>query len=289
MAKPTISRSRDEPWTPEARDQIIDKLIGVAGELPAGKFEIQKWEKGTVVIYSGSAREKLHIALKDAEIVYRSDVRRRLHSAKQLLAELRRIESAAQRLLKLVGKDASAINSTFGLAMTAHEEGKRLDEALRQTGFMTDFMTFGSWAPFSRGRLEKAIKGIEGIHRWAEAAAEQNLRRVARMQQEKDQLGQARHKGNIGLNQYIEAMVEMCWSGVWGRRISDGPKLWKFVKEAAASVDVGLSEEASRERIRRIFGLRRANRSGLNLYLPNLQTSARKPSKHGRSASVKRS
>jgi len=267
MPKPTVKSSHLGPWTPENREQLIDKLVEVAGELPAQRFEIIKLVKGEIVTQSGSARERLRSELESAYFLYRSaDDGRRQGTAKQLLNELRRIESAAHRLLMLVGDDAAAVRSPFGLHHGVDDEDWRLRQALRQAGLTT----LRRLLP--RARLGTAIEGVEALRRWAKAAAEENLRRATKMRAGKIGLGHARHKGDVPLNQYIETVVQECWCGVWGRQISDGPKLWRFVVIAAADVGVGLSDAASRERIRRIFGLRRANQRGLNSDLPRLGT-----------------
>lgn len=287
MAKPAIKRSYPGPWTPENRDQLIDKLVKIAGELPAKQFEIEKVEEREVVTYSGSAREKLHSAIERAHLQFRlADDGRRRRTAKQLLTELRRIESAAHRLLTLVGRDAGAIrDSTFGLRRSAMEEVGRLTEVLRQAELMTLRDSLPREMFSTSGRIQTAIEGVEALRRWAKVAAEDNLRRLARMRTEETGLGHGRHRRDVGLNGYIETMVEECWCGVWGRQISDGPRLWRFVVEAASAVGKGLSEDASRERVRRVFGLRRANRSGPDGDLPNLQTMG---SKHRGPGSAKR-
>jgi len=274
MAKPATKRTYLGPWTPENRDQLIDKLVKIAGELPAHQFRIEKREKREVVTYSGSAREKLHSEIEHAQLQYRfaGDGRRR-RTPKQLLTELRRIESAAHRLLMLVGRDDGAVrDSTFGLDHSASDEVGRLTEALQQAELMTLRHSLPREMFSPSGRLQTAIEGVEALRRWAKAAAEENLRRIARMRTGEIGLRHGRHRGDVRLNGYIKTMVEECWCGVWGRQISDGPRLWRFVVEAASAVGMGLSEDASRERIRRIFNLRRANRSGLDGDLPNLQT-----------------
>jgi hypothetical protein len=121
--------------------------------------------------------------------------------------------------------------------------------------------------------VQSAIEGAEALHRWAKEAAEHAVARVTEMQADFARLGmgQARHKGDVGLNQYIAIVVQECWCGVWEGRVADGPKLWRFVIEAAAAIDERLSEDASRERIRRIFSLRRANRRAPTHDLPNLE------------------
>jgi hypothetical protein len=283
MTKRTINRSLG-PLSPEVRDQIIDKWIEVAGELPAQKYKFWKPGKGETVPYIGSAREALHSALKYAHSRYLSaDTGETLRKTKQLLAELQRIESAAHRLMMLVRSDAGAIRSVFGLRHGADEEVRVIRQALAGTPALR------SWQPralyTSSGRIEMAIEGVHNLHLWAKAATEQNLHRITRMHSEKIGTGHARHRGDVALNQYIEAVVEECWCAVWGKQISDGPKLWKFVMEAAAGIDVRLSQDASRERIRRVFDLRRANRSGLDGDLPNLQT---RGSNHRSSGSAKR-
>jgi hypothetical protein len=284
MAKPAIKRSYVGPWTPENRDQFIDRLVKIAGELPAHQFEIEKLEKDEVVTYSGSAREKLHDALQRAHRRYRrlGDDGQQLGTTKQLLKELRRIENTAHRLLVLVGHDTSAMRSFLGLERSAAEEVEPLRRALRELKFMGLDLS-REISPLRR--LRTAIEGVDALHRWAKAAAEENLRRIARMHPQKAGSEHARHKGDAPLNRYIETVVKECWCGVWERQISDGPKLWRFVVEAAAGIGVPLSEDASRERIRRIFSLRRANRSGLDSGLPSLQTSG---SKHRTSDSAKR-
>jgi hypothetical protein len=269
MAKPTRKSPFVEPlgpWTPEDLDQIIEKLVSIAGELPAHQFEIEKYENGAVITYSGSARQKLQSALQNAHLLYRyRDDEGRGPSSKQVLAELRRIESAAHHILTLLESQAVRV----GLTSILYQETRPLRDALRQAGVVLPRRSLDIFS--SSGRFGTAVEGVEDLHRWAKAAVEENVRRIARMRSKKIGSGAARHKGNVALNKYIEAVVEECWRGVWGRQISDGPKLWRFVTVASAAVGEGLSEDASRERIRRIFGRRRADRRGLESDLPNLQ------------------
>jgi hypothetical protein len=283
MTKRTINRSLG-PLSPEVRNQIIDKWIEVAGELPAQKYEICKPGNREIVTYIGSAREALHSALQYAHNRYLfADSGETLRKTKQLLAELQRIESAAHRLMMLVRSDARAVRDRFGLQSGADVVVTVISQALAKDPALR------SWQPralyTSSGRIEMAIEGVHNLHLWAKAATEENLQRITRMHSEKIGTGHARHRGDVALNQYIEAVVEECWRTVWGKQISDGPKLWKFVMEAAAGIDVRLSQDASRERIRRVFDLRRrANRSGLGGDLPTLRT---RGSKHQGSGGVK--
>jgi hypothetical protein len=271
VAKPTIRRSSIGSWTPQIRDQMIDKFVEIAGQLPSHQFEILAWEKDKVVTYRGSARAKLHSEIIFAHHEYLvGDQSQRLAQAKQLLTQLNRIEAAAHSLLVLVASGSPAIVDTFGLRDIVEEEQNHLRDALGKVLQRVDFERLGlSSRSFSNtARIEGAVEGVKSLHRWAKAAAEQNKRRIARIHTKREEFGNARHKGDVGLNRYIECVVIGCWCEVWGRQILDGPKLWKFVMVAADAVGVPLSKEASRERIRRIFGLRRANRKGLNLDLP---------------------
>ena len=137
MTKRTINRSLG-PLSPEVRNQIIDKWIEVAGELPAQKYEICKPGNREIVTYIGSAREALHSALQYAHNRYLfADTGETLRKTKQLLAELQRIESAAHRLMMLVRSDARAVRDRFGLqsgadvVVTVISQALAKDPALR--------------------------------------------------------------------------------------------------------------------------------------------------------------
>jgi hypothetical protein len=115
------------PFNP---DKIIDRWVEIAGDLPSHQFEIEELKKGEVVTYTGSAREKLHSALEHALSLYRSAGEGH-HSTKQRVTELRRIETAAHRLLMLVGGADRAL-PRFHLHHRVAEESERLRQALGQ-------------------------------------------------------------------------------------------------------------------------------------------------------------
>src|SRR5262249_33100418 len=210
-----------------------------------------------LVIHSGSAREKLHDVLQHAHWRYHTgNGSQRLGGVKHLVTELRQNENACRRLMTLLASKTKAVQSTFGLRGSAAEEADRLTDSLRQVLARDDYMKLRepSRALFSgRGRLETAIEGVEALHRWAKVATERNEQRTGKLRPNNGGVGNVRHKGNVGLNQYIAVVVEDGWCGVWGHPLSDGRPLWTFVMTAAAGIGEPMSEDASRERIRRIF------------------------------------
>jgi len=240
------------PWTAESRDEMIDKMIEIAGPLPERRFSIYFiGENRDVEERLGTAREALHQAIGQAHMEFVTiDEAEWTQRNKQRQHDLRRIETLATSMLELTQKLEDA---QFRLA--AADEASLARSSLSEF----DLMWGGLGNPMlnGTGRLRVALAGVTALRRWAKIAAEAHMQRAqARMPTERSG---ARHQGNVRLNRYIQAIVTLCWRDVWGHQVVDGPKLYSFVIVAAKYVNVPLSRDGSRERIRRIFGMRRAN------------------------------
>src|SRR5262249_11063059 len=150
------------------RDQVINKMIDVAGELPGDSFEVQKRENGELVAYNVTAREKLQYILEYALVAYHSEKDGHLRpSSAQLLTKLRRIEDSAKRLLMVLESDSRGTSALslydFGLLHFAGAEARLLQAVdVSPLGHSNSAFT-GS------GRLRTAIEGVAAIHRWAKA------------------------------------------------------------------------------------------------------------------------
>lgn len=248
-------------WTPESCDEMIDKMIEIAGPLPEGRFPV--YDRGAsrdLEERLGSAREALHQALGIAHLEFmtidRSDWAQR---NQQRQADLRRIETVATELLRLTqGLD------DYQFRLAAGDEASLMRESLSDFELM--WMGHGSSMLSASGRLRIARAGVEALGRWAKIAAECHLQSAQK--RTPDESSVVRHRGNVPLNRYIKAIVTLCWQDVWGHKVVDGPKLYSFVILAAQYVNVPLSRDGSRERIRRIFGMRRVKQAGVEGDLP---------------------
>jgi hypothetical protein len=244
--------------TGESRDRIIDEWVKIVGELPSGKFQFETLEGDELVTCTGSARDALHEVIHQAHVQLRFADSGSLAQRKRVVTEIRRMESAAKRLLT----SAKANAESYALFHTINEESARLvgnlePQAFRLLGISEARLT-------SRRRFEAAVDGVEAIHRWAKATAEQREKVLQAYQSRRkaQYSSRHRHRGDVGLNIFIETIVAKGWVKVWGQKIADGRRLREFVRVATAGVGVSLSSDAIRERIRRAFNLRRVNQRG---------------------------
>jgi hypothetical protein len=243
----------------------LDKLIEVGGPLPNRPFEISGEERGRLVPLTVSARDKFDNELERAARAYHLAKEEQVKpTATQLAAHAAAIEKAARQLLLALGAGLSGNLERMpdalrygGLQAFAEIEAKRLEAAAQNRA---EYPADEFWAPT---RLRRAVEGVAAIHRWAKAM---KAHKLASKRLEGDRLkaagkAYARYAGDKPLNDYLGSVVASCWLAICGREIADGPQLWRFGRVAAAAVGVKLSNDASRERIRRVFKLREGKSS----------------------------
>ena len=96
----------------------------------------------------------------------------------------------------------------------------------------------------AKSLMQDAVWDVVRLARWANAA---------RSRQETTRPMPKRNEGDKALDQFVGTVVATCWWTIYGREITDGPKLIAFVQAALRGVGEKPSADAVRDRIRRVF------------------------------------
>ena len=88
--------------------------------------------------------------------------------------------------------------------------------------------------------------GRRQTRRWADERARQE-------QMAKRRPMPKRNQGDKALDNFVGTVAATCWLTIYGREITDGPKLIAFVQAAVRGVGEKRSEDAVRDRVRRVL------------------------------------
>jgi hypothetical protein len=227
------------------RSEHIDSLTAIAGPLPDLKFEIEQpgGQGEECVRLQVPAREYLGHHLETAVGAFRLEMQQgKKPTPAQLASEYDVIEKAALRLLGT-------------LQVSKAGDFERMPLALRFGGLSAQARIDAQERGTSENRpldgdslLRQTVEGVRDLRRWAAAARERELRIHSALPR-----SQRRYEGNPALNSFLQYVVANAWWAIWGLEIKDSLPLCRFIAATAAIVDVSLSEDGARQKLRSIF------------------------------------
>jgi hypothetical protein len=218
-------------------DSAIEAIIEIADEPPLGPFTIPivtakgEWEDEPV---NGRAALQHHLEIAAYELA-RARLDQSTPTPRQRAKEFKRIELAARRLLNTlqVGPRYKVDNMPTSLLSSGLLAFREKDDE-----------------KLNRGAGDLLQDNVRGVVRLA------RLAKAARLRQEGTRSRPKRNEGDKALDQFVGSVVATCWWTIYGREITDGPKLIAFVQAAMRGVGEKPSADAVRERFRRVFGRR---------------------------------
>jgi hypothetical protein len=239
-------------------DRVVAEMVSIGGPLPTRPIAISVLDDvGKTVDAQISGRKAMqHFLNRAARGLHLAREDQVKPTARQLAAEFEGIAIAARRLLVRlkVGSTGDTNNMPQslrfgGMLPFAAQEAERLVQGRHDP--MADEVF--EWS--GDELLQEAVRGVDRLARWADAARA----RKERTARERPTI--KRNEGDTALDDYVGRVVVDCWCVVCGHEIAEGPKLFSFVRCALDGVGVKLSDAAVRDRIRRAMGRRGKSKS----------------------------
>ena len=237
---------------------MVEAIVAAAGRVPGrNPYAISIIAAdGRFVDKVVTGRTALRCVLEQAEHLYLAlNRRRQQRSELELAADFERIEAAARRLLAAlkVGPDHDVAAMPADLRRGGLQAFAAIEAHASAGG------RAGSPHDASDGEalLRCAVRGVGRLARWAGAARERAKRRAS--------IGpvKPRNQGDRALDAFIVHVVDNGWCLIYGRQPTDSAPLRRFVRAAARGIGRPLSDDAARERLRRLME-RRGKSKGRN-------------------------